>query len=64
MFNNTELRKKYHELLYAIDDPGFLDKRTDEAAHEQTMRRLEWMKNLLEDPWIRRRIAVLNKTCS
>lgn len=59
MFSETELRRKYHELLYAVVDPGFADKRTDEEAHEQTVRRLAWMKSVLEDPWVRRRIKAL-----
>ena len=57
--NQTEMRQKYHELLCEIVDPGFADKRTDEEAHEQTMRHLHRMKSWLEDPWVRRRISVL-----
>lgn len=55
----VEMSQKYHELLYEIVDPGFSDKRTDEEAHEQTVRHLRRMKSWLEDPWVRRRISVL-----
>ena len=31
------LSRRYHELLYAVLDPGFADKRTDEEAHTQVL---------------------------
>lgn len=41
--------QRYHELLYAVLDPGMLDKRTDHEAHEKTLACVRREKGRLEE---------------
>lgn len=40
---------RYNQLLYAVLDVGFADKRTPEEAHDKTMSHLAWMRRTIEE---------------
>lgn len=46
-FKDSEWKYKYHQIIYALDD-RWMDKRTDEEAHEQALKQIEKQRKQLD----------------